>query len=707
VSGRHRASWKPALEPLEPRRVLDALSLADFYTEGKGSGLSFQQLEGFGLATTYETMIDGSLGKSARQGRPTEHATGESPLREDFQFNPAFVLDDSPGNLVGWSTSRGGTAPWLIRPELVGQPGAVQDLAYPTRYPSDSASTATTLYTGVKTYQGAVAVDIYEQPVSTILEQAQELGKATGTVSSVPLGHATPAAAISHHNYRYRRDADYPNLDNTLQQALRETLPTLILGGGHPINGSYSNVRPSTLAALRDPADGLYDQWTFIERGPDAADRLAAVAATIDPAAGEHLVGIFGARGQNGNLPWATADGDFSRTGTTGRTDATWPLADGETREAFIARELDENPRLDQLVAAALDVLEEDPDGFWLMIEGGDIDWAMHNNSIDNAVGAVLQFDQAVQTTIDWIDGHGGFDETLLIVTADHDHYLTLKDDYPQLAAERGLAALTPTSPWDGTGDADGNGHFWGSDPSNQFGWGSHTMIPVPVYYQGPSATMERLAGSVGQGFESYGYPIPGVEGMIDQVHIYQVMRDALSEGLAKNVVLMIGDGMGWEMARAAAIATQVQPPSPPYARLDPGGLLIVSRSFDDTVPAVQQENDVMRLQSDDQVIPIEVRGRLVGQLTRWLVAEIQYFGWDGDYRLLATVPWNAGGRIFAAGDANTDGAFDPLDVVQILRAAKYLTGQSATWQEGDFNGDGLSDPLDIVAALRVGNYLL
>lgn len=58
------------------------------------------------------------------------------------------------------------------------------------------------------------------------------------------------------------------------------------------------------------------------------------------------------------------------------------------------------------------------------------------------------------------------------------------------------------------------------------------------------------------------------------------------------------------------------------------------------------------------------------------------------------------------AGDANGDYRFDQLDLFQVLRAAKYDTGQPATWQEGDWNGDGAFDRLDIVAALASGNYL-
>jgi len=59
-----------------------------------------------------------------------------------------------------------------------------------------------------------------------------------------------------------------------------------------------------------------------------------------------------------------------------------------------------------------------------------------------------------------------------------------------------------------------------------------------------------------------------------------------------------------------------------------------------------------------------------------------------------------------APGDVNGDFQFDQVDIVQVLQAAKYLTGQRATWEEGDWNDDGVFDQLDIVAALQTGNYL-
>ena len=69
-------------------------------------------------------------------------------------------------------------------------------------------------------------------------------------------------------------------------------------------------------------------------------------------------------------------------------------------------------------------------------------------------------------------------------------------------------------------------GHFWGANPKIKYGWGTHTNRPVPVYYQGKGSAV--LTNSVGKGFPLYGYNIPGIQGLVDEIHIYQTQRKAL-----------------------------------------------------------------------------------------------------------------------------------------------------------------------------------
>ncbi|ODG97966.1 alkaline phosphatase [Nostoc sp. KVJ20] len=564
-----------------------------FYTAGKGSGLSFQTLTGYGLVTTYGTTIEGSnsvksTGNSALDG--SNSLTGASPVRPGFSFqptpfNPGNTINGDtslPGNLAGYDVTKGGPTPWI--PLSPANPGNYDKEYIKYSYP-DSANTATTLYTGVKSYNNAMGVDIYEQKLTTIVEIAKQQGKSTGVVTSVPVSHATPGAAVSFVNRRNKYDSDYDpnktNQDSILQQALLNFQPNVILGGGHPLDHqnttssgplcnatSYTYIKASTYkeltgktalsdaAACSAPASSNPNNrygYTFLERGPNATQTLLNTAASIDPNTGGKLFGLYGARGQDGNIPTSSSKGDYSTTGlgqftlystttSTNQTpnpDTVRPLSPGETDASFIAREINENPTLADMTQAALTVLGKDQDGFWLMVEGGDIDWAAHDNNMDNLIGTMNDFDKAVQTTINWINNNGGWSKNLLIVTADHDHYLTLNSNFlskltaqdPNVSRDLKFNAKDITFNQHLPANA---GHFWGSDPSKKYLWGSHSRRIVPVYYQGAnSSILTKFLGQRFQMTDSSGttYSVPGVRGVVDQTQIFQAMNTALTSG--------------------------------------------------------------------------------------------------------------------------------------------------------------------------------
>jgi alkaline phosphatase len=544
-------------------------SLSDYYTSGKGTGLNMQTLTGYTLATTYGTTVPNSSGvyntgqAAIADSKGVVGNTGLTTTTNvtysdipGFDFNTTFnpgttptggakVSDGVVGNLVGYDPVKGGTNPWTA-----GTDKEYIKYSYP-----DSANTATTLYSGVKTYNGAVGVDIFENPVESVLSKAAQAGKSTGLVTSVPIDHATPAAAAANVNNRNKFDNGYDDtaLDSILQQELRVYQPTVLLGGGHPLS-SNGNVLPtgveprdntyikeSTYQELsKNPTSNIYD-YTFVERGTDAASKLASTAASLDPEKGDRLLGLYGARGQDGNLPVSSANGDYSTTGlamfTVNATkglnpDTVRPLKAGETDASFIATERNQNPTLDDLTKAALTVLGKDPDGMWLMVEGGDIDWAAHDNNIDNLIGATLDFDKAVGSVIDWISKNGGWADNEIIVTADHDHYLTLNGDFPTLVqknASNGISALTDND------TIAGSGQEWGSSTTDKYDWGNHTNRPVPVYYQGPESSL--LTASIGTGYEAYGKEVKGIAGFVDQVDIAQTMFASVAETSQQNLV--------------------------------------------------------------------------------------------------------------------------------------------------------------------------
>jgi alkaline phosphatase len=545
-------------------------SLSDFYTSGKGTGLNMQTLTGYTIATTYATTVPNASGVYSNGQAAiadSNGVVGNSGLTTvtnvtysdipNFVFNPAFnpgntptggakVSDGVVGNLVGYDPVKGGANPWT--------PGT--DSAYIKNSYPDSANTATTLYSGIKTYNGAVGVDIFENPVESVLSKAAQLGKSTGLVTSVPIDHATPAAAAANVNNRNKYDADYPTIDAILQQELRIYQPTVLLGGGHPLSSSVGNVTPagveprdntyikeSTYQELsKKPTSNIYG-YNFLERGTDAASKLAATAAALDPEKGDRLLGLYGARGQDGNLPVSSADGDYSTTGLAMFSvnsskglapDTVRPLRAGETDAQFIATERNQNPTLDDLTKAALNVLGKDKDGFWLMVEGGDIDWAAHDNNMDNLIGATLDFDKAVGSVIAWINANGGWAENEIIVTADHDHYLTLNGDFPTLV-RNSTDTATGVSTLTSNNTIAGSGQEWGNSTTDKYDWGNHTNRPVPVYYQGPESSL--LTASIGTGYEAYGKQVQGIPGFIDQVDIAQAMFSSVTEETQKNMV--------------------------------------------------------------------------------------------------------------------------------------------------------------------------
>ncbi len=531
-------------------------TLQDFYMRGRGSGLNMQTLQGYALSTTYGTTIADDKGKYSGNNSALDDSnklTGASAVRPNFKFNPKFNSGSS-GNLVGYDPVRGGATPWTA-----GSDREYLKASYP-----DSANTATTLYTGVKSYNNAIGVDIFERPLTSILKTAANLGKSTGLVTSVPIDHATPGAAAANVNRRSKYDQnskDATPLDNILQQELRIYQPTVLLGGGHPLSNikqplptgvepDHTYISETTYRELSTRPDNNIYKYIFRERGVNAAQVLAQTAAKLDPNKGQRLLGVYGARGQNGNLPMSSANGDYSTTGldlfkvhtTKGlQPDIDRPLNPNETTAQFIRRERNENPTLNDLTKAALTVLGKDPDGFWLMVEGGDIDWAGHDNNVDNLIGAVRDFDRAVGTVIQWINQHGGWERNQLIVTADHDHYLTLNNNFPQLLRQKGAEKLTEID------TAQDSGHYWGSQPvvakdatgkelpeTGKYGWGNHSNRPVPVYYQGFASAV--LTKSIGQGFQLYGHDIPGITGLTDQVHIYRTQLAAVEAKTSRKV---------------------------------------------------------------------------------------------------------------------------------------------------------------------------
>jgi alkaline phosphatase len=348
---------------------------------------------------------------------------------------------------------------------------------YVLETPTDSAAAATALATGHKTTNGAIGVapsapdDLKDlRAVENMLERAEKHGKATGVITSVELSHATPAGFVAHATSRN----SYTEIG---RQMIRESALEVIMGCGHPLYDGTGAPRPKT--DLTDGAyqfvggkatwlrvlhratgadcdrDGISDPWSVVENRSD----FTRLASGPTP---KRLLGI-------------------PHSGTTLQQERA-----GDPQAAPGAVPLNEDvPTLAEMVRAGLNVLDNDPDGFTLMIEGGAIDWASHANQLGRMIEEASAFDDAVRAVADWVESHGGWDETLVIVTSDHETgYLTGPDSGSREGAAPVWNALVP------------NGA--GAAPAAEWHAKGHSNSLVPVAAKGPGAELlaKRATGS-------------------------------------------------------------------------------------------------------------------------------------------------------------------------------------------------------------------
>jgi alkaline phosphatase len=391
------------------------------YTVGRGSGTHFQEYEAAG-SSQFGYMVT-------------------SPHNEGTMVDVDKQQVTDVGGVIrgGYHPKRGGANPWTPAPD------DRYLLCLPDDDPAkhaftDSSSSAVSMTAGIKTFNGAVNVDPLGRPVETIAHRLQEKGWAVGVVTSVPISHATPAAAYAHNVSRddyqdLTRDllglpsiyhpSPLPGMDVVIGCGYGVTLIADTAQGKNYVPGNKYLTEEDRLAA--DAASG--GKYVSAIRTPGMSGKeLLAKAAAKAVSKKQRLFGYFGAgpsgKYAGGNLPFQTADGDFQPA--PGRN-LEYPAI------RYTEADLNENPTLAEMTAAAISVVEKNPRGFWLMVEAGDVDWANHDNNLDCSIGAVNSGDAAVRTITDWIEKHSDWKESLMIVTADHGHYLVL--DKPELLA--------------------------------------------------------------------------------------------------------------------------------------------------------------------------------------------------------------------------------------------------------------------------------
>jgi len=264
---------------------------------------------------------------------------------------------------------------------------------------TDSAASATAMATGKKVAKGVLSIRVPGDgsALPTLLEKAQRQGKAAGLVTTTFATHATPAAFAAHQGSRH----SYP----AIFQDYLKTRPALVLGGG----GKESAIDPAQVAA---------SGYTVVQ---DRAS-LAALSPPFPP----KVWGIFGAD----HMPY-----EMDGTGSL--------------------------PHLSEMVAKAIEILEKDTDGFFLLVEGGRIDHASHKNDMARLVREMAEFSKAVGIILGWAAARP---EALVIVTADHE--------------TGGLTIVRGGKP--------------GETPIVAWSTDEHTGAPVNLYAKGPGSELVR-----------------------------------------------------------------------------------------------------------------------------------------------------------------------------------------------------------------------
>ncbi|MFC5511413.1 alkaline phosphatase [Massilia jejuensis] len=249
----------------------------------------------------------------------------------------------------------------------------------------------------------------------TILELAKAAGKSVGAVTNTELTHATPAATFAH---VCDRDMAYAIAQQVVpggagfNTRLGDGVDVLMGGGRNHFTSFDAKRNPKGRGDGRDLVAELERQGYFI------AGTRADMASSRP---GRKLLGLFSAEG---HLDYA-------------------------------ARRHPEQPTLAEMTAKAIELLSANPKGFFLMVEGGRIDHALHDTNARNAMRETVAFDEAVQTALARMRAiDPGLDNTLVVVTADHDHTMVM-NGYPRrgnpvLDIVRGYADGEPARDADG-----------------------------------------------------------------------------------------------------------------------------------------------------------------------------------------------------------------------------------------------------------------
>jgi alkaline phosphatase len=255
---------------------------------------------------------------------------------------------------------------------------------------TDSAAAATQMATGQMAGAEMIGVNYRGESVPTVLEIARDLGKSTGLVSDTRVTHATPAGFAAHQRHR--------SMENEIAGDMLGNRVDVMLSGGlrHWVPQSVNDKTSAAHLAVVQMVGGVFEPTSerednrnlLVEARPDyhlVFDRTAL--ADVEEG---HLLGLF----------------------------ANSEMCDAIAEKHSIASDDRTEPTLVEMTQKALEILSQNPQGFFLMVEGGQIDWSGHNNDTGCMLQEMLQLDDAVRYVLEWVKDR---DDTVVLLTADHE----------------------------------------------------------------------------------------------------------------------------------------------------------------------------------------------------------------------------------------------------------------------------------------------
>lgn len=275
-------------------------------------------------------------------------------------------------------------------------------------YVTDSAASATAWSSGVKTYNGALGVDVFGKDHVTLLELAKKAGKATGNVSTAELQDATPAAQFAHVTGRKCYGPEETSekcgsnaLENGGRGSITEQMiagrADVTLGGGAKSFSQVAKAGEWKDRSLREQA---------LARGYVIVENLDDLNAIKQADQQKPLLGLF----SPGNMPVRWQGPKASYHGNLDKPPVVCENNAERTKDI---------PTLAVMTEKAIDLLKNNEKGFFLQVEGASIDKQDHAANPCGQFGETVDLDEAVQKALEFARADGN---TLVIVTADHAH---------------------------------------------------------------------------------------------------------------------------------------------------------------------------------------------------------------------------------------------------------------------------------------------